>query len=322
MKKNIDIEKLVQWAVRDELPKGRAVSADIGSIVIRPPQRAGSMSAALDRPRSDDGFGFVPGAPHEDALVVSEAIRALATEARFDNLDDAMALFGDLAAIAGDAAASIMAASFDPRSLVICKGAQSMRPQWEFPQPIPRQMWTPFRDSAGALRERPLVHGDDADGDAIAQTPNRGYRPPKAIYDWNVNARSPLDWWRPSLITIGHARAEYVAWYGALVSLARDLAGRLVEYEAIPPALMPAPWITGQTPSSRVLDDGMPPGILKVKLTLAPKRRAPGKPIESKIEAQMREGRAAWASDKRKRKAADLAESAIAATLAPFRGYL
>jgi len=310
MKKKIDIEKLVQWAVRDELPKGRAVFTDIGSIVIRPPPRAGSIGASLARPRGDvDAFGFVPGAPHEDALIVSDAIRDLDTSARFDCLDEALALFGDLAAIAADAAASIMQASFDPRSLVICKAAQSMRPDWEFRHPIPRQMWTQFRDSAGALRERPLVHGDDADGDTIAIVPKRTARS-RGVYDLDASPRSPLNWCEPALITIGHARAEYVAWFGALMTLARDLAGKLKEFAPMPSALMPAPWISGQTPASRVLDDGLPPGILTVKLTLAPKRRAPGKPIKSKIEAQMREGRAAWAADKRRRKLAATAESA------------
>jgi hypothetical protein len=58
----------------------------------------------------------------------------------------------------------------------------------------------------------------------------------------------------PSLISIGHARVEYVAWYGALVSLAHDLAGALQEFAPLPPAVKPAPWITGQTPAPRVLD--------------------------------------------------------------------
>ena len=67
---------------------------------------------------SPDGFGFVP---HEDALIVADAIRALETSARFEDRIEATALFGDLAAIAGDAIESIMKASFDPRSIVISK---------------------------------------------------------------------------------------------------------------------------------------------------------------------------------------------------------
>ena len=73
MKKPIDIEKLVQWAVRDELPKGRAVSTEIGTIITRRARRR-PFSVALQARREPDSLGFVLGAPHEDALIVSDAI--------------------------------------------------------------------------------------------------------------------------------------------------------------------------------------------------------------------------------------------------------
>jgi len=34
------------------------------------------------------------------------------------------------------------------------------------------------------------------------------------LYDYAMSPRSPLNWHSPSMITIGHARAEYLAWHG------------------------------------------------------------------------------------------------------------
>jgi hypothetical protein len=170
-------------------------------------------------------------------------------------------------------------------------------------------MWVLFKDKAGALRERPLVHGSDADGVAIAIEPKRTARA-RGVYDLDCDPRSPIDWSDPPLITIGHARGEYVAYHDALTALARDLDGVLKEFAPTPPAIARAPWITGQTPISRVLDDGLPPHLLTVRLPIAPKRHAPGKPIESKIEAAARQDRAQAAADRRKAKARALIESA------------
>lgn len=273
MKKKIDIEKLVQWAMREELPKGSPVAASSWELI----SRFGTLGTRVDESHgSPDGLGFVPGAPHADALIVADAIKGLG-RARFGERVEVLMLFGDLAAIAGDAVEAIMAASFDQQSLVLSKAVQSTRPPWDFPHPTPRQIWTPYRDKCGSLRERQLVHGIDADGVPIAILPKRTARE-RGVYDLNVSPQSPINWCDPSLISIGHARAEYVAWFRALTSLALDLADRLGEYAPTLPAIKPAPWITGQTPASRVLSDGLPPGLLTVKLALQPKRRAPTRP--------------------------------------------
>lgn len=286
MKKRIDIEKLVQWAMREELPKGQAVAASPWDMITQFAQLGVRVQTGG---YAGDGFGFTPGAPHEDAIIVGDAIRALNTEARFDAACEVLPLFGDLAGIAGDAVDAILCASFDPRSIVISKAMQGTRPAWDFETPSPYQMFVSFRDRAGAIRSRPLVHGVDAEGDLVELAPNRGRKAQRdGMYDLAYGPRSPLQWGDPSLIHIGHARAEYLAWHGALVSLAADLAGKLAEHEPTAPAVRPMPWITGQAPASRVLSDGFPPGLLTVPLALAPKRKSVGRPVESKIEAENR----------------------------------
>ena len=285
MKKKIDIEKLVQWALREELPKGKPVSASAWDLVFR----YGQLGARIQSSGSPDAFGFVPGAPHEDAERVSAALEKLETQIPIASAADARGLFGDLALIAEPFIETLMTSTFNSQAIVISKAIGGTRPKWEFEQPTPYQMKTEFRDALGALRDRPLVHGTDENGDVIFLLPNRGRAAQRdGMYDYASAPRSPLNWGDPDLLSIGHARAEYLAWHGALVLLATWLAGTLTEYEPTLPAVRPMPWITGQVPASRVLSDGLPDGLLTVKLPLQPKRKAPGPALESDIERKSR----------------------------------
>lgn len=289
MKKKIDIEKLLQWALREELPKGKPVTASAWDMI----ESYGQLGARIQTSgHGHDGLGFVPGAPHEDALIVADAIAAISDEARFEDADNLRKLFGDLVAIADDAIASLLTAQFNPRALIIGKAIVGTRPPWDFECPTPYQMKATFRDVIGALRDRPVVYGTDAHGDTVMLMPNRGRAVARdGLYDFSMTPRSPLQW-EPSVLHIGHARAEYFAWHCALVTLANNLAGALKEFEPTLPAVRPMPWITGQVVASRVLSDGLPPGLMTFKLPLQPKRHAPGKPVESEIEARMRAGAA------------------------------
>jgi hypothetical protein len=293
MKKKIDIEKALRWALVDEMPKGRAVSTEIGVVISRrhQAQRFNMGSGMLPSVRHDlDALGFVPGSPHEDAERIADALSQLDNVARFDDAREVAALFGDLAGIAGDATASIMCASFNPQALVISNAISGKRPRWQFEHPIPYRMTTQFRNSLGALRDRVRVVGVDDGGDVVDLMPLRGRAAMKfGAYDLAMSPRSPLQWDNPSLISIGHARAEYLAWYGALAALAEQLRDALNEFEVLPPSVARLPWVTGQTPQSRVLSDGFPAGLLTVPLALQPKRKAPGMPLVSDIEAKSRQ---------------------------------
>lgn len=271
--KKIDIEKLVQWTMREELPRGGSVEASPWEMIMR----IGALGMRVDTSRSASDFGIVPGEPHPDALVIGAAIDALDQEARFSDPAEVLGLFGDLAGIAGDAVGSILKASFDQRAIVMSKATLGSRPAWEFERPTPYRVMVPFRDKAGAVRERPMVHGTDAAGDIVYLQPRRGRAAMRdGAYDLALSPRSPLTWGDPSMISIGHARAEYVAWHMALCTLAERLAGALDEFEPIMPSAAARPWITGQTPTSRVLrgDDLS----IDEALPLNPKRPAPIRP--------------------------------------------
>lgn len=275
MKKLIDIEKLLQWAMRDELPKGQAVAASAWDVLT---QYAALGVRVQTSGFQGDGFGFTPGAPHEDAIVVADAVRTLKTEARFDDAAQVLPLFGDLATIAGDAVSSIMRAEFNPRSLVISCATIGKRPDWNFEHPTPYQMFAPTFGG----RPRAIVYGIDADGDLVEMKARRK----DGKFNLSMSPRSPINWNAPSMIEVGEARAEYVAWHGALVTLAAVLAGKLVEFEPTAPAVARLPWVTGQTPASRVVAVRDLAAAWPEELPLAPKRKAALRPVESPIEAE------------------------------------
>lgn len=280
MTKSIDIEKLVQWALRDELPKGRPVSADIGFAIGRKSvQRPFSMARSLNRVAEVDAFGFVPGAPHEDALIVADAIAALSTSVPIASEQDARHLFGDLAAIAEPILPTLMVSRFNAQALVTSCASMGKRPPWQFEAPTPFQMFSPFKDSNGAVRERPLVYGVDADGDLVALLPNRGRAAKRdGMYNFAYEPRSPLNWQGPSMLHLGECRAEYVAWRAALGALALDLAGKLKEFEPVAPGVAALPWVTGEAPVSRVVGTRDLSGG-SAGLPLAPHREAKLRPL-------------------------------------------
>jgi hypothetical protein len=82
--KQIDIEKLLQWAMREQLPKGRAVSASPWDIITS----FATLGTRVDVSRgSYDGLGFVPGTPHADAEVVAAALRDFPAETRLSEVE-------------------------------------------------------------------------------------------------------------------------------------------------------------------------------------------------------------------------------------------
>jgi hypothetical protein len=279
MKKTIDIEKLLHWAMREELPKGQAITASAWDIV----SQYAALGVRVDVSYGG-GLGFVPGDPHPDAIIVADAIRDLDTEARFGHRVEVLPLFGDLAAIAGDAVDAVMSATFNPRAIVISKATQGTRPKWQFDTPEPRQVFLQTK-----TKPRPLVYGIDAEGDLVAMKRNEGRALKRdGAFNLAMSPRSPIEWCDPSPLSIADARAEYVAWHSALVTLADDLAHRLEDHLPTVPTVPMLPWLAPETLATRVIYRDAFARFATHGLPLAPKRRAAGKPVESPIEAETR----------------------------------
>lgn len=284
MKKRIDVEKLLQWALREELPKGRATTTTPWELVMR----FGMLGVRVDTSGPADGFGFVPGAPHEDAVTICAAVRALDASARMASEDDARNLFcGALSGLGEHVLSSLMVATFDLRSIVISHAVMAKRPPWQFDLPTPLPMSIEYRDALGAVRERLLVHGLDQDGCLVEVMPGRTKKA-RGVYDLDQLPRSPLNWSDPAPLHVGHSRAEYIAWHHALSTLAASLSGMLVDHEPLPPSALPRPWLEGEPVRQMYRVQG---ADVSEALPLAPKRPAAPRPFESKIERMAREGR-------------------------------
>ncbi|NUU41560.1 hypothetical protein [Tardiphaga robiniae] len=74
--KKYRLEKLVCWALRDELPKGRPASDDRGRVIVKRFDRRPMSIATGARPEIDT-LGYVPGAPHEGAERVADTVARL-----------------------------------------------------------------------------------------------------------------------------------------------------------------------------------------------------------------------------------------------------
>lgn len=277
MKRKIDIEKLLHWAVRDELPKGRAVTSNPWDIITQ----FGVLGTVVQTGGYGDGMGLVPGEPHDDALIVAQAVRELAQVARFRDIEQVRPLFGELLGIAGEAPSLILGATFDPQQLVVSCATRGERPKWKFEQPTASQMFAPVLNG----RPRAMVYGTGAHGELVELKQNRGRKAQRELYDLKMSPRSPLHWHDPSPLHIAECRAEWVTWHGALTRLAGALAGKLALFDVTPPAAAALPW----------LDDAAPARIIRgrnlaregVDHNLTPRRDRPaGKPVESPIEAE------------------------------------
>ncbi|WP_316228250.1 hypothetical protein [Bradyrhizobium sp. SZCCHNR1039] len=189
MKQKIDIEKLLHWAVRDELPKERAVSADIRHVIGRRMRaQPGAIAFGLGRVIEVDPLGYVPDEPHRDGKAVSDALARLPRATSLDCEDDARDLFCELAAIAEPVVPASMAAVWNPQAVVLSCAAMGKRPEWQFGCPVAYQM---FARTAG--RPRPIVHGIGADRELVELRKNEGRaRKRESEYTLSMLSRSPL----------------------------------------------------------------------------------------------------------------------------------
>jgi hypothetical protein len=165
VKKRIDIEKLLQWAMREELPKGAGVSTSPWELLMR----YCALGTRVDTsPGPSDPLGYVPGEPHADAVTIGKAVRALDRVSHFDDEGDVLALFGAWGGIAGDAVRMVMQASFNQRALVMTHAVIGNRPSWQFEHPVARPFEVEMPSANGNVRKAIIVKGINARGELIS----------------------------------------------------------------------------------------------------------------------------------------------------------
>lgn len=232
-RKKLDIEKLLQWAYRDELPKTSSSPTPTAWLA----QFVGELGVRVDDDQIGPmpGFPAIMGEPHPDARKIAQCVRALPDEeVRWDE-HNRQALMGDMLGLA-PTRSTFMIPSCRTVTLITMHASMGTRPDWTSEPPTCHRVI--------GRNGKPVV---EFDGEAkivqVGRLPSRRH---------GANARCPLTWEpRPESVAIG--RAEYAAWHKGLVSLVENLRDALEDHEALPPLAPADPWHTGAQPKSTIL---------------------------------------------------------------------
>ena len=268
--KKIDIELLLRWAIREELPKAGKGSRSAWGLI----SNFASLGTRVDT--SFRGVDAFQDEPHPDADKIATAIRALPDDASLSRAE-CNSLIGDFAALEPETVSAFSGAQFDLRPLVIRCAALGERmphamPHWPHEVPTPQQMFLPSQGG----RPRALVLGrNPASGALVALKLASGRAHQRGeLYSLAHRPYSPLEWHAPTVGQLLRARAEYTLWRHALAILARNLTGALDEFEVTGPAAPVAPWSLDAS-EKRVFQA---PAIGGDPLPLKPMRTAAARP--------------------------------------------
>jgi hypothetical protein len=280
-KRHVEIEQLLRWAYRDELSKRQTSSAE--GIWDRLAQN-GSLGG-ID---PDPGHGAAQryahfGLPHPDAETIEKAVTAL-PEIAIDWRQEADAILGELVAIAD-------ARRYDPRpsprarthTFITYRDKYADKIGWRTEQVAgPRDLINIRSVKIAALVTMHAGMGSRPDWREepprpVAIMTERGRYAPVLIGEcrakdlYTTGSHCPLRY-EPSPQTIAQARADYLAWWRGLSTLAATL--QLADHDVLPPAAPEYPWNEPEPPRAMLKNDDAP----RPWLPLAPQRDRVGPP--------------------------------------------
>lgn len=209
-----DIEELVTWAYRFELPK-REISDDLGS-KWQPISGYGELLTVID---DEPRFPAIMGPPHPDALTIERAVQGLADELQIDWQDHAALLLGDLHPEFRPAESPIGRLVFSEVALIESCARLGRGPLWDVGRPRLRRI--------NGRNNRPVLIGECKDAGR-----------------YSLDARCPLQLVDPTIEQLAFKRAEYLVWRGALARVAGTLRGWLLrDHVVVGPIAPVAPWL-------------------------------------------------------------------------------
>lgn len=214
-KVEMDVEKLLHWAYRDELSKRQTSSAEgIWSSIADYGQRGGidvGDSSAQRYPH----FGL----PHPDAERIERAIEGLENTIIdwVASARDLMADMFDLFSAHLAARDYLLVACFDTATLVHHHTIMGDRPAWYSERPLVRRVRPPRGPGQSVVIGDYVGHGR-----------------------WKAGAYCPIRW-EPSPVAIALRRGAYAVWFDGLSRLAEGL--ELEEHVALPPSCAARPWL-------------------------------------------------------------------------------
>lgn len=253
-KLKIDIERLLSWAYREELPKKElAVTGDTTSwdSVDR---FLGYGGVEVDRDpwelhlQSQRYAGV--GKPHEDALALSHIVSSL-DDVTIQWPAAARILLDDMAPyMTGQAEFLIRKLCSQPAGLVRAHARMGTRPVWD----VFWQFGPVILKNNHKLVQYVNRHGKVVDCTSGQRDYLRGGRSPLRLYLGRPGDRDRLmD--KVATAEIVSARFEYFVWHSALREIVRLTKGSwaLKDHEPTGPTAAQAPWLTGAERKSRVL---------------------------------------------------------------------
>lgn len=243
-KRLLDIEDVLRWAFREELPKRRDENDERPREyrAVSPMFAMAALGGRVENFSREPGFPLAMGDAHPDALIVEAAVLELSRFAdhRFEGplglLDGLLPGLDEHAAMAG-AMSQIV-------ELVRIKARLGARPTLPA-SPIPAAII----GRNGKVQVLILRSEMRAGTDGIMR-PHLIEEPcgAKDRDRYPTGAYCALHWDDPKTILI--ERAQYAAYWAALDLLAHELAGKLASVGVLPPAAAQRPW-TGEEDAAK-----------------------------------------------------------------------
>ncbi len=236
----MDVEDVLRWTFRDELPKDRSEGGTHGpSAYSCPLGRMVAMGTSVDNWSREPGHPAAMGPPDPDAFVVASAVEDLAAMAEQATLIelDLVPDFGPIGVV--DEAAAVSRALAQLPAIVARYARMGERPSWQastVPGPLLAANGRP-QVVRWARHLSTIINGVNYDEQQLVHVTASGG---KDNYAWD--SYCPLEW-TPSLQSIAETRAEYLVWWGALDALTLSLAGHLDGIDVLPPMASQRPWL-------------------------------------------------------------------------------
>lgn len=234
--KRLDVDAALKWVYCTEIPKKRREGIGIGGSLHPLARMIASGGIVVDCSSGPGGCGwFESEEPHEDAIAIDDAVRALGDELDPELLATTAGYLDDYSGFCLDERKYLVAAQRNLPAFVATQAMLGRAPLLpERPRPEPcrgpyghvvtlRPENQPFRDLTGAKRKN------------IVQAATSGRNGA-----WKDGAYCPL-LWDPSLEAMAGDRAEWMVWVLALEHMAATI-GPLVSMALDPPGFLLMPW--------------------------------------------------------------------------------
>lgn len=273
--REIDIELLLQWAYRDELPKKHLSAAEsVWSGIQEYGQRGGI----------DPGHGAAQryahfGLPDPDAIAIEKAVSQIP--------DIAVDWDASIEQLAGPLAGLVRVNTFthgdvgNPNKRTVSGWTDRKSGKWQTAENKPRDflMVSSVRPQALIIMHASKGTRPDVHDDIPRPKPTPATKGPHAMIvgickgkdRYTIDSHCPLQW-RPSPVSVVLARAEYVGWWEGLATLADRLNEEklLTKFKALPPTAPLAPWLEPPEPARTIIH--LPSGAPSRPLPLQPER--------------------------------------------------